>query len=66
MFTDLSYKRNCSFKFTLKSSFTTMFGAAPDLDNSDMIGDTLADLMDLSEELLENVALLGLVTTTDN
>ena len=41
--------------------FTTMFEAAPDFDNSEMIGDTLADLIDLSDEELENVALLGLI-----
>ena len=41
---------------------TTTFEAAPDLDNSEMIGDTLADLMDLSDEDLEKVALLGLIT----
>ena len=52
---------------TSKSSLTTMFEAAPpDLDNSETIGDTLADLIDLSEEELENVALLGLITTKTN
>ena len=46
--------------------FTTMFEAAPDFDISEMIGDTLADLIDLSDEELENVALLGLKTIRIN
>ena len=41
--------------------FTTMFEATPDFDNSEKLGDSLADLMDLSDEELENVALLGLI-----
>ena len=40
---------------------TTLLEAGPDFDNSEMMGDTLADLIDLSKEELENVALVGLM-----
>ena len=40
---------------------TTLLEAGTDLDKSEMMGDTLADLIDLSEEELENVALVGLM-----
>ena len=46
---------------------TTLLEAGPALDNSEMMGDTLADLIDLSEDELENVALVGLIIiTTDD
>ena len=46
--------------YSHKQFHTTTFEAAPDFDNSEMIGDMLADLMDLSDEALEKAALLGL------